>query len=360
MQRDFERMCKKWVNQAAVSSEKIQSLRIPIPSMEIQGKIVEKLKRVLAPIEDKRQKIEKIVENNHSVLIDDTHSFKQRIKRSTNLEYQLLQLVLHEAFSGKYIIEHQAKQNTDKADLQLILEEIRKNKQLKKNDVPFPLTLEDDDLPKIPYGWLWTNIGSFATFIGSGVTPRGGRSVYVNSGIPFIRSQNVHKGTLDFEDISYITPQLHEKMSRTHVHPNDVLLNITGASIGRSAYVPSDFGQANVNQHVCIIRTGSWINPEYLSWWLNSSYIQNIILSIHKGETREGLNYSQIRSMPFPLSSIVEQNQTVSKINQKIMKIELVKRWTFAILESYKLIAIHLDYLPRVILENALSGKLAI
>lgn len=357
MQRDFERICKKWINQAAVSSEKIQNLDVPTPPIETQNKIVGKLQSVLTSIEDKKKEIRMTIENNLNSLIDDTNSFKQRLKRSNNLEYQLLQSVLQQAFSGNYTEEFRAKHGVGKTKLQWILDAFR-NKRSMKDHMPFTLNLEDKDLPRIPEDWLWTNIGSIAIFIGSGITPKGGKSVYVDKGVPFIRSQNVRKGKLDLEAVSYITPLLHEKMSRTHVRPLDVLLNITGASIGRSAWTPSNFRQANVNQHVCIIRTDNWVNAEYLSWWLNSSHIQNLILAIHKGETREGLNYRQIRALPFPLCATDEQNSIVSRINEKILEIEYIRQKTHAVLESYNHIMKYLDYLPRVILQNVLSGKL--
>ena len=117
----------------------------------------------------------------------------------------------------------------------------------------------------MPETWVWTTIGELETFIGSGITPKGGKRVYVSEGIPFIRSQNVHPDGLRLLNVAYVTLSMHEEMKRTHTFPNDVLLNITGASIGRSAYIPEELPKANVNQHVCIIRTGGRLFPAYLS-----------------------------------------------------------------------------------------------
>jgi len=111
-------------------------------------------------------------------------------------------------------------------------------------------------LAGLPPTWTWTTISELETFIGSGITPKDGRKVYVHEGVPFVRSQNVHPDGLHLENIAYVTSRIHDEMKRTKVHPNDVLLNITGASIGRSTYIPERFGEGNVNQHVCIIRTG--------------------------------------------------------------------------------------------------------
>src|SRR6056297_1683995 len=103
----------------------------------------------------------------------------------------------------------------------------------------------------IPEEWVIDKIGKYATKLGSGSTPRGGHKVYVDDGVPFIRSQNVNNNNLDFEDMAKITQAIHKQMKSTTVKPLDVLLNITGASIGRSCVVPEKLEEGNVNQHVC-------------------------------------------------------------------------------------------------------------
>lgn len=177
------------------------------------------------------------------------------------------------------------------------------------------MTEEPDFLPT---GWVWSTVGELATFIGSGITPLGGQNVYVPTGVQFIRSQNVYPDGLHLNDVVYVTPRMHAEMKRTHVKPDDVLLNITGASIGRSTFVPHDLGEANVNQHVCIIRTGSWIAPAYLSWFLNSPLGQQQIFATESGVTRQGLNYSQIRRFRIPLAPLKEQGR-IANIVEELM-----------------------------------------
>jgi type I restriction enzyme S subunit len=172
--------------------------------------------------------------------------------------------------------------------------------------------------PDLPAGWVWTTVGELATFIGSGITPLGGQNVYGRAGVPFIRSQNVYSDGLHLSDVVYVSPKMHAEMKRTHVKPDDVLLNITGASIGRSTYVPHDLGEANVNQHVCIIRTGPWIVPAYLSWFLNSPLGQQQIFATESGVTRQGLNYGQLRRFKIPLAPLKEQNR-IARIIEKLM-----------------------------------------
>ena len=152
-------------------------------------------------------------------------------------------------------------------------------------------------------------IGDIATKVGSGITPRGGSDTYESEGVTFIRSQNVLKMRLSLGDAVKIPQHIHASMSGTRVQPNDVLLNITGASIGRSAVVPDGTGEANVNQHVCIIRTKETCDPLFLCGWLNSESGQIAINSSQAGGNRQGLNFEQIRAMSIPLPPIHLQKQ---------------------------------------------------
>jgi type I restriction enzyme, S subunit len=143
-------------------------------------------------------------------------------------------------------------------------------------------------------------IGELTTYIGSGATPRGGRQVYGRTGIPFIRSQNVREGRLDLAGVARIAPDIHAHMHRSAVRPNDVLLNITGASIGRSCVVPADLKEANVNQHVCIIRSNGYARPSFIQAMLELPRTQHRIRETAAGGSREGLNYQQVAALSIP------------------------------------------------------------
>src|SRR5688572_11427613 len=106
----------------------------------------------------------------------------------------------------------------------------------------------------MPSYWREVSLAEIATAVGSGITPRGGEKTYVPTGIPLLRSQNVLMNRLSLGDVAYIMEGVHHAMARSSVQPGDLLLNITGASIGRVAPVPEWLPTANVNQHVCRIR----------------------------------------------------------------------------------------------------------
>lgn len=174
--------------------------------------------------------------------------------------------------------------------------------------------------------WREVKLGKYVTKIGSGITPKGGRSVYKTSGVPLIRSQNVKVNHLDLEDIVYIDYKQHEKMSNSVVKPNDVLLNITGASIGRSCVVPNSLKEANVNQHVCIIRTSSDLDSDFLASFLNSHIGQKQIWSSQGGGSRQGLNYQQIANFKIPLLSLDEQKEIAVVFTTWDLAIEKTER----------------------------------
>lgn len=160
----------------------------------------------------------------------------------------------------------------------------------------------------IPEDWHQVNLGDKSIKIGSGITPTGGERIYKQSGRPFLRSQNIANGHLLLDAIAYIDEETHESFKSTEVKAKDVLLNITGASIGRCAVADERVQGGNVNQHVCIIRTNkNELDSDFLNYFLLSSAGQSQIDSFQAGGNREGLNFGQIRSFTLPCPSLKEQ-----------------------------------------------------
>ena len=167
---------------------------------------------------------------------------------------------------------------------------------------------------QIDPAWPTKKLGSCTSVVSSGSTPRGCRAVYAQDGRLFIRSQNVLSGHCDFSDAAFITPEMHQDMSRSQVKYGDVLLNITGASIGRCAVYRGGV-EANVNQHVCIIRLNlSEVEPEYLSFLINQTSFQSHIMRIQTGASRQALTYSQIRDFDMPIPALNVQGQIVAEL----------------------------------------------
>ena len=165
-------------------------------------------------------------------------------------------------------------------------------------------------------------IKDYTTKVGSGVTPRGGAETYLDEGIPLFRSQNVTNDGFLMDDIAFISEEVDESMKGTRVKPGDVLLNITGASIGRCFYTSDDFERGNVNQHVCIIRPKkNKVMSRYLYYCIISDMGQQQIDLTQTGANREGLAVEDIKGFSFDIPSLSEQQHIVEYLDEKLAKI---------------------------------------
>jgi type I restriction enzyme S subunit len=164
--------------------------------------------------------------------------------------------------------------------------------------------------------WPSVKLGDVTSHVSSGSTPLGGERSYTTEGITFIRSQNVLMRRMKLTDVSFIQEEVHRKMSRTWVKKNDVLLNITGASIGRVAMFEGESDTANVNQHVCIIRSKvEHILPEFLMFVLAFESFQNLIIGSSAGGTREAFTFNQIRAFNIILPSLKLQAEFLTRLD---------------------------------------------
>lgn len=180
-----------------------------------------------------------------------------------------------------------------------------------------------DWLGQIPAHWALPHLSFLTTKIGSGKTPKGGAEIYQDSGVMFIRSQNVYFNALRTGDIRYISEEINSTMRSTKVCREDVLLNITGGSIGRCCVFRQN-APANVNQHVCIIRCKkNLILPDYLANILFSYIGQNSIMFCQNEGNRESLTFPQIGAFCIPLPQIEEQKDILQYLEIKTKSIDI-------------------------------------
>lgn len=184
--------------------------------------------------------------------------------------------------------------------------------------LPAELLSEAEDSTLRPErAWTVVTLGRLLSKMGAGSTPLGGKKVYVDDGVMFLRSQNVWNHALVLDDVARIAPEVHARMRGTHVRPSDVLLNITGASIGRSALVPPSFEtEANVSQHVAILRPLLPQIAPFLHLCVISPYFQKRIMDVQVGVSREGLSMTRLRHFPVPLPPLAEQHRIVAKVDE--------------------------------------------
>ena len=219
---------------------------------------------------------------------------------------------------------------------------IKKSKASKTSDTP-----HYENVPfEVPDGWGWTTVENICSKIGSGSTPKG--SNYAPDGILFFRSQNVYNDGVVLEDIKYISEEVHQSMIGTEVLPNDLLLNITGGSLGRCAIVPNEIDRGNVSQHVCILRP-IIIKPEYLHTFILSSFFTKTMKITGSG--REGLPKYNLEKMLLPVPPLEEQTRIIHELNKW-------NDWVIAIDNNQQDLVETIKQTKSKILDLAIHGKL--
>jgi type I restriction enzyme S subunit len=275
----------------------------------------------------------------------------------------LKQKILDLAIRGK--LTQQLKSDGTAKDLLTQISDERKGTRSKKSGVILSeaqsakskdlgriIPLDKSEAPfEIPANWEWVRLGDLMTKVGAGSTPTGGRNIYETSGIKFIRSQNVYNDGLRLDDVVFIKSEIHSQKLGSRVIANDMLLNITGASIGRCAIVPADFDEANVNQHVLILRLA---NPKVLKFVhivITSQFVFNQIMGAQVGGTKEGLSAERAKALQIPLPPLAEQQRIVAKIEEAFTEIDAIEK-------NKELLKNHIKQTRQKILDLAIHGKL--
>ena len=208
-----------------------------------------------------------------------------------------------------------------------------------------------DWIGEIPEHWKVMKLKHVTSKIGSGSTPRGGAEVYQDSGIMFLRSQNVYNDGLKLDDVAHIVDGVHQKMKGTQVKYNDILYNITGGSIGRCCCYDRE-DEANVNQHVSIVRPKGII-AKYLMYNLQSDNAQRQLRETLKGGNREGVAAVTFKDFLILTCPKEEQNQIVSHIERMFVNIDR------AISNATKQISL-LQERKQIIINDVVTGKVKV
>ena len=183
-------------------------------------------------------------------------------------------------------------------------------------------------------GWLKQTIKNLASKIGSGATPKGGRDSYGKDGISLIRSMNVHNGYFDYKELAHISDDQANKLNNVIIEKDDVLLNITGASVARCCIVPDNVIPARVNQHVSIIRCKKEILPIFLcSMMIDNNYQTMLWELAGSGATREAITKQQIENLQIIVPPIELQNQFADFVKH-IDKLKFTLKQTLEKLEN--------------------------
>ena len=289
----------KGVAYPAINDAKLYKALIPLPPLGEQKRIVARLAEILPQVEIYAQAYQELQELNSK--------FSGQLKNS----------LLQQAIEGK-LVEQRPEEGNGRDLLKAIQKkkaQLVQDKKIKK-EKPLP-EIKEEEIPfEIPENWCWCRLGDIMSKIGAGSTPSGGKAIYQQAGIKFLRSQNIYNDGIKMSGIAYISEEINEKKQVSIVKPKDILLNITGGSIGRCALVPDDFDIANINQHILIIRNINQHCRKYIHAMLVSPYIQQMIISVQVGVSREGLSAEKTKNFLVPLPPLAEQKRIVAKLEQ--------------------------------------------
>ena len=216
--------------------------------------------------------------------------------------------------------------------LQRILKE-RREKWNGKGKYKEPAT-PNVDLPTLPEGWAWASFDQITSLITKGSSPRWQGFEYSDSGVVFVRSENVRWGYLDLRDIAHLPVSFNEKEKKSVLRAGDVLLNLVGASIGRAAVATDDVHGGNTNQAVAVIRTllKRPLN-HFAVLWLISAEAQRLIHAEKVDVARANFSLEDTRVLPIPLPPLAEQQRIVAELE-----------WRFSVIEELE--AASLDRTP--------------
>lgn len=202
--------------------------------------------------------------------------------------------------------------------------------------------------------WKKSSIKEVTNKIGSGATPTGGNINYKTSGISLIRSLNVYDEGFTEKDLAFIDEKQAGKLANVTIEPDDILLNITGASIARCCIVPEEILPARVNQHVSIIRLRKeLIYPRFLHYLLIAKSNKDKLLKTGEknGATRQALTKELIEKFEILYPPLSVQQSIVTKLDQlnlQTKKLEAIYQQKLADLEELK----------KSVLQQAFNGEL--
>lgn len=191
-----------------------------------------------------------------------------------------------------------------KAEVELDALQPEQYEKLAATAALFPNEMDESEFGEVPKGWSHKTLAQLTDKIGSGSTPRGGKEVYLEEGVALIRSQNVYDSLFVWEGLARISDEAATQLKGVTVQEDDVLLNITGASILRTCVVEPDALPARVNQHVAIIRAKAGVPPRFIHMHLLRPDIKSYLLGLNAGASREAITKAHIESLTLLTPSI--------------------------------------------------------
>ncbi len=175
------------------------------------------------------------------------------------------------------------------------------------------------------FNWNTTKLKNITSKITNGSTPKGGSKNYVNSGVMFLRSQNIWRNHIDSSDVVFISEKTNLKLQKSVLKNNDILITKTGrintqnSSLGRAALYSGKDNSANINGHVYLIRlkNHNLVLPRFLVTILTGEAYRKYIRKVCVGGIdKRQINLNQVENFPIILPPVKKQQEFISLIQQ--------------------------------------------
>lgn len=251
---------------------------------EISGSSAKTLPFVLVPFAE-----QKIIAEKLDTLLAQVDSTKARLEQIPQILKRFRQAVLNAAVTGTITQDMQSTPS-------------RRVKYLGLN---------------IPNEWRICQISDISDVKGGKRLPKGETLTSENTGHPYIRAGQLKNGTVQSEDQLYLQPSTQKLISRYIVSAGDIYITIVGACIGDAGIIPEHYHNANLTENaakICNIHSNT-LN-KYLSIWLRSSHLQDIIHSEIKSGAQGKLALARIKTLPLILPPLPEQHEIVRRVEQ--------------------------------------------
>ena len=199
----------------------------------------------------------------------------------------------------------------------------------------------------VPKGWKVVSGDEISIKITKGQSPRWQGFEYQDSGTLFVTSENVRDGSLDISNPKFLPLTFNEKLKGSQLVKGDILINIVGASIGRSCLFDIDVAAANINQAVCLLRVNQGVALNiYIHQYLQSSISINRLLGTQTESARPNLSLGDIRDFEFLLPPLPEQRKIA----------QILSTWDKVIATTERLLA-NKQQQKKALMQRLLTGK---